>query len=53
MGRGQVFKMYLFGKNRAKGKPELNGSDYGPTPIRNLVYPALRAAQRQQRARPG
>jgi hypothetical protein len=36
MGRGQVFKMYLFGKNRAKGKPEQNGCSYGPTPIRNL-----------------
>jgi hypothetical protein len=32
MGKGQVFKMYLFGKNRAKAKPEQNGADYGPTP---------------------
>jgi hypothetical protein len=34
MGKGQVFKMYLFGKNRAKAKPEQNGSDYGPTPYK-------------------
>ena len=52
MGRGQVSKMYLFGKNRAKGKPELNGSVYGPTPYKepDLSAPPGRAKGNTVRA---
>lgn len=31
-----MLKMYLFGKNRAKGEPEQNGCSYGPPPLRYL-----------------
>ena len=44
--------MYLFGKNRAKGKPELNGSVYGPTPYKepDLSAPPGRAKGNTVRA---
>jgi len=54
MERGQVSKMYLFGKNRAKGRPEQNGCSYGPPPIKNRqLFRPSGARKRQHRARPG